>query len=184
MRRDVRRAQVKVCAAASVADLQNKYGERMQHQQQTRLQAATSAAGAKFQSVTFLSFHTYYTSSFSNLHSDRDYGICTTMRLQVSCQTRVHEVHKSVCSSIAFSNTRYAMLACTWEVHIAACAVPLVMNMLLPLPAGIPGHVEFVEGQGGLPTVLLKHSCGASAQVHQQQTAEHIFLQQNSSRTS
>lgn len=33
------------------------------------------------------------------------------------------------------------------------------------LSAGIPGSVEFVEGQGGLPSVLLKHACGASAQV-------------------
>jgi hypothetical protein len=31
--------------------------------------------------------------------------------------------------------------------------------------AGIPGSVEFTEGTGGLPTVLLKHACGASAQV-------------------
>jgi hypothetical protein len=30
---------------------------------------------------------------------------------------------------------------------------------------GIPGSVEFVEGNGGLPTVMLKHSSGASAQV-------------------
>eukprot|EP00878_Enallax_costatus_P001989 GHUV01002153.1.p1 GENE.GHUV01002153.1~~GHUV01002153.1.p1 ORF type:complete len:331 (+),score=115.11 GHUV01002153.1:115-1107(+) len=31
---------------------------------------------------------------------------------------------------------------------------------------GIPGSVDFVEGQGGLPSVLLKHACGASAQVY------------------
>ncbi|KAF6256742.1 galactose mutarotase-like domain-containing protein [Scenedesmus sp. NREL 46B-D3] len=31
---------------------------------------------------------------------------------------------------------------------------------------GIPGSVEFVEGNGGLPTVMLKHACGASAQVY------------------
>jgi hypothetical protein len=34
------------------------------------------------------------------------------------------------------------------------------------VPAGIPGSVEFVEGQGGLPTVMLKHACGSSAQVN------------------
>ena len=33
--------------------------------------------------------------------------------------------------------------------------------------AGIPGSVEFVPGTGGLPTVLLKHACGSSAQVSQ-----------------
>eukprot|EP00775_Hariotina_reticulata_P000119 gene119-286_t len=31
---------------------------------------------------------------------------------------------------------------------------------------GIPGSVEFAEGNGGLPTVVLKHACGASAQVY------------------
>ncbi len=30
---------------------------------------------------------------------------------------------------------------------------------------GIPGHVEFTSGQGGLPQVLLKHSCGSKAAV-------------------
>lgn len=30
---------------------------------------------------------------------------------------------------------------------------------------GIPGRVEVVAGLGGLPTVLLKHACGASAEV-------------------
>lgn len=30
---------------------------------------------------------------------------------------------------------------------------------------GIPGSVEFEAGRGGLPTVVLKHACGASAQV-------------------
>lgn len=29
----------------------------------------------------------------------------------------------------------------------------------------IPGHVEFVQGRGGLPTVVLKHACGSSAEV-------------------
>lgn len=29
----------------------------------------------------------------------------------------------------------------------------------------IPGHVEFVQGRGGLPTVVLKHACGTSAEV-------------------
>lgn len=29
----------------------------------------------------------------------------------------------------------------------------------------IPGHVEFKEGRGGLPTVVLKHACGSSAEV-------------------
>jgi hypothetical protein len=38
----------------------------------------------------------------------------------------------------------------------------LLLLLLLP---GIPGSVEFVEGNGGLPTVMLKHACGASAQV-------------------
>ncbi|KAF8070973.1 putative glucose-6-phosphate 1-epimerase [Scenedesmus sp. PABB004] len=31
---------------------------------------------------------------------------------------------------------------------------------------GIPGSVEFGEGRGGLPTVQLKHKCGASAEVY------------------
>lgn len=30
---------------------------------------------------------------------------------------------------------------------------------------GIPGNVEFVDGKAGTPTVVLKHSCGSSAQV-------------------
>ena len=30
---------------------------------------------------------------------------------------------------------------------------------------GIPDHVEFKEGRGGLPTVVLKHACGASAEI-------------------
>lgn len=30
----------------------------------------------------------------------------------------------------------------------------------------IPGSVEFAEGRGGLPTVVLKHACGSSAQVY------------------
>lgn len=30
---------------------------------------------------------------------------------------------------------------------------------------GIPGSVEIVEGRGGLPTVVLKHACGASAEI-------------------
>jgi hypothetical protein len=30
---------------------------------------------------------------------------------------------------------------------------------------GIPGRVEVVAGRGGLPTVVLKHACGASAEV-------------------
>jgi glucose-6-phosphate 1-epimerase len=30
---------------------------------------------------------------------------------------------------------------------------------------GIPGHVEVVAGRGGLPTVVLKHACGASAEI-------------------
>jgi glucose-6-phosphate 1-epimerase len=29
----------------------------------------------------------------------------------------------------------------------------------------IPGHVEFIEGRGGLPTVVLKHACGSSAEI-------------------
>lgn len=29
----------------------------------------------------------------------------------------------------------------------------------------IPGHVEFKEGRGGLPTVVLKHACGSSAEI-------------------
>lgn len=33
--------------------------------------------------------------------------------------------------------------------------------------AGIPGSVEFAPGTGGLPSVVLKHACGASAQVRQ-----------------
>jgi hypothetical protein len=31
--------------------------------------------------------------------------------------------------------------------------------------AGIPGFVEVKEGLGGLPTVVLTHACGASAEV-------------------
>ncbi len=30
---------------------------------------------------------------------------------------------------------------------------------------GIKGNVEFVDGKAGSPTVVLKHSCGSSAQV-------------------
>lgn len=31
--------------------------------------------------------------------------------------------------------------------------------------AGIAEHVEITEGQGGLPKVVLKHSCGSKAEV-------------------
>lgn len=30
---------------------------------------------------------------------------------------------------------------------------------------GIAEHVEFIEGRGGLPTVVLKHACGSSAEI-------------------
>lgn len=32
--------------------------------------------------------------------------------------------------------------------------------------AGIADHVEITEGQGGLPKVVLKHSCGSKAEVY------------------
>ena len=33
------------------------------------------------------------------------------------------------------------------------------------LVAGIAEHVEITEGEGGLPMVVLKHSCGSKAEV-------------------
>jgi hypothetical protein len=45
------------------------------------------------------------------------------------------------------------------------CGLPAVAAAVHVLLPGIPGSVEFVEGNGGLPTVMLKHACGASAQV-------------------
>lgn len=35
----------------------------------------------------------------------------------------------------------------------------------VPYNAGIPGSVEFKEGKSGSPMVVLKHSCGSSAEV-------------------
>jgi hypothetical protein len=43
--------------------------------------------------------------------------------------------------------------------------VLLLFAMTCTAPTGIPGSVEFEAGRGGLPTVVLKHACGATAQV-------------------
>lgn len=47
-----------------------------------------------------------------------------------------------------------------WVINVVCFCCLLFVSL-----TGIPGSVEFVEGQGGLPTVMLKHACGASAQV-------------------
>jgi hypothetical protein len=41
-----------------------------------------------------------------------------------------------------------------------------------PIP-GIPGSVDFIEGRGGQPVVLLKHACGSTAQVGRAGRARH-----------
>ena len=45
------------------------------------------------------------------------------------------------------------------------CCPPAATATCIRLYVGIPGSVEFEAGRGGLPTVVLKHACGASAQV-------------------
>jgi hypothetical protein len=52
------------------------------------------------------------------------------------------------------------------QSHDLRCLLLLLLLLLLVVLPGIPGSVEFVDGTGGLPTVMLKHACGASAQVH------------------
>jgi glucose-6-phosphate 1-epimerase len=49
---------------------------------------------------------------------------------------------------------------------LRAAAAPAASIEELQKKHGIPGSVEFEAGRGGLPTVVLKHSCGASAQVY------------------
>eukprot|EP00879_Flechtneria_rotunda_P032118 GHRR01035275.1.p1 GENE.GHRR01035275.1~~GHRR01035275.1.p1 ORF type:complete len:238 (+),score=80.98 GHRR01035275.1:77-790(+) len=48
-----------------------------------------------------------------------------------------------------------------WPVQAAAASVADLQKR-----HGILGSVEFVEGNAGLPTVLLKHACGSTAQVY------------------
>jgi glucose-6-phosphate 1-epimerase len=65
---------------------------------------------------------------------------------------------------VASGATRGARVARGQPVRATAPAAPASIESLQK-KFGIPGSVEFVPGNGGLPTVLLKHSCGASAQV-------------------
>jgi hypothetical protein len=56
-----------------------------------------------------------------------------------------------------------ARAAAPRAVRVSASAAAQVAE--LSSKFGIPGHVEFVEGRGGLPTVVLTHACGATAEV-------------------
>lgn len=53
----------------------------------------------------------------------------------------------------------------TWAGRVKASAGSAETVQNLKSSFEIPGHVEFKEGRGGLPTVVLKHACGSSAEV-------------------
>lgn len=52
-------------------------------------------------------------------------------------------------------------------VRVAASAIASAAGQVKQLNEKfeIPGQVEFIQGRGGLPTVVLKHACGATAEV-------------------
>lgn len=50
--------------------------------------------------------------------------------------------------------------------HAVYCAATETSVEALQKEFGIDGHVEVVEGTGGLPKVVLKHACGASAEIY------------------
>lgn len=58
-------------------------------------------------------------------------------------------------------------------MNIPTCASPINTRYIYTskfingcvIVAGIADHVEITEGEGGLPKVVLRHSCGSKAEV-------------------
>jgi len=62
-----------------------------------------------------------------------------------------------------FTSRRVGRAEQSKTIRVSASSADLVKDLASKFE--IPGHVEFKEGRGGLPTVVLKHACGSSAEV-------------------
>ncbi|KAL4552757.1 hypothetical protein Ndes2526B_g02667 [Nannochloris sp. 'desiccata'] len=97
-------------------------------------------------------------------------------RVQIQCQTqaklashplRVNSIIRPTSSARVALIKPVSALRCKSAIHSAVNVTASAAAQVKELNSkfGIPERVQFIEGRGGLPTVVLKHACGSSAEI-------------------